>query len=310
MHGSDALANMDININVWLKDHLGLHTFSENDLSAIIYHPKHGALCRRFLKFLSDTTLSSRKYPNVYAKEDLENARSELAARRKQLSLAVNELETYTREIEQRESHLNSLRSKLEHLKILDSMQRTSIDFNEQILERNNIFSRHLTKDGTFDASFPTSNLSCIYTMERLAQVETRPICMKERSLIDEQIEDLVQNCDVVQNIVVNLIESIRKNSDHIQIPSSRPVVHLETLLALNTSPFKSSEVKKDEQQSNSNRPSSSLDATGDILDSICTLRKEVNALMEKYETARKRTDNKTIERLRKCKQQIEALAI
>lgn len=297
---------MEINLNIWLKDHLALHTFSENDISGLVYHPKHGALCRRFLKFLIDSTLSAKKYPNVYARDDLESVKLELADKQRTLNLTINDLEKYTREIEVKESNLNFLHSKLQHLKILDSMQRTSISFNEEILNRSNVFSRHLTEDRKIKANFPKSNLNSMYTLEQLEQVDDVSMSEKEKSLLDKEIEELLDNCNLTREVVLKLINSIKKSSEQIQIPSSRPVVHLETLLALNLSSNKAVESAESELQSSEIKIEENLK----IYQSICNLRLQVCELMKSYEASRAKINDETIERLRKSKQKIDAITI
>jgi len=110
----------------------------EADLNGLMFHPGHGGLCRRFLKLLVDSTLCRTKYPNVFAKEELEHNNDQLEIKTKLLRSTASELAQVIKENEKGQRELDFLNDKLDYLKRIEDLYRRTIEFLEKTMERKN----------------------------------------------------------------------------------------------------------------------------------------------------------------------------
>lgn len=127
---------MDCDLNKWLKDDLGLRTMSEADLYGIIYHPRHGSTCRKFLRFLADSVVCKRKYPDVYVREDYELALEDFDKRNEELEEVKRELIKLAEQYDNDQLEASFLEKKLEHMKKIELLIRSSTEAMEEIVRR------------------------------------------------------------------------------------------------------------------------------------------------------------------------------
>lgn len=127
---------MDCDLNKWLKDDLGMGAMSEADLYGILYHPRHGTLCRNFLKFLAESLLCSKKYPDVYVREEYEETLQEFDQKTAELKDIKRQLEIAAESHENDVLELAFLEKKFEYLKDIEHLIRKSNELMEEVVNR------------------------------------------------------------------------------------------------------------------------------------------------------------------------------
>lgn len=130
-----------MDLTKWLQQDMGLKDMIEADLTELVTHPRHGTLCRKFLQFLVDSTLCSRKYPNVNVSEDIIKAEQDLKMKEENLETLMDELEIRKSQNEDYNFELHYLKSRQEYLKNINDLRKTSGDALEQMLDRPHLRS-------------------------------------------------------------------------------------------------------------------------------------------------------------------------
>lgn len=254
---------MDYNLPRWLKKDIGLLHMSESDLNGLMFHPRHGGLCRRFIKFLAESTLCKQRYPTVYAQEELDEANRELDSKSRLLRSTIVELGNYIKEGENKQRELDFMADKLDYLRSIEELHRKTVERLEKIVNRPN-HNLELIRESisTHSANYLTNNdLKGLYScdLKELLQNHLKnisltnktadngqpatatgghlPLIKRQQSLQTEnEYNDLIKKIGTMhQAVTIVLGEIIKKMSklDYDQIElRTRPVL-IEELLAL-----------------------------------------------------------------------------
>lgn len=199
---------MNYDISKWLKDELGLSHMSEADLNCLMFHPRYGSLCRRFVNFLAESTLCSTKYPNVYAKEEYEAALEEIETKNRDLRTSVKELEEVARQGENDMRELEFLKSRLSHLKTIQQMLRNHSESLETIANRPNFLIELLGRNLDNPEYLRDSSLDSMYTLEEDFKHDAI-ITNRQMSSIDDRLKESVDEIESSHANIANLAQRI-----------------------------------------------------------------------------------------------------
>lgn len=230
---------MDPNISRWLKDDLKLVHMSETDLNGLMFHPRHGSLCRRLVKFLAESTLCSVRYPTVYAKEEYEEAIDELSKKRQIRQGILDKLYNYVKDQENIETEVSFLARKLDYLKRIEDLQQTSRTAMEDIVNRPN-FNLEQASRTIESANYLTDHpLDNLYSSEDIDKpIENLPTEI-DISAADESLTTIVHKVNVMHIMITKLYEKITQAIDKNHCDVSLKKLQVADLVALKVPIFK-----------------------------------------------------------------------
>lgn len=228
---------MDSDIPRWLKDELGLVHMSEADLNSLVFHPRHGSLCRRFVKFLADSTLCSQRYPNVYAKEELEGSVRSLAAKEDSLARVIENLRIQNRTNDAATRDVNFLTEKLAFLSRVAEIQLKSTVTFERIANRPDINMdqvSHSTKQRDY---LDTQELEELYKQEISCDPDINITC-RMISATEKEMDDVTNKVETMHYAISTLLQSINKGMASVDTNPSVRNTTIEHLTALRVPEF------------------------------------------------------------------------
>ena len=193
----------------WLQNDLGLRNMTESDLNGLMYHPRHGSLCRRFVKFLADSTLSNKKYPNIYAREEYEEAKSELAKRNQVLHQTMMDLERQMQACGNTEMELKFLKDKHQYLLGLEDLLRTTTEALEEIANRPSMSFEQVQRNIEQAKYLDNTDLEKIYSfdeMQKFLSSTQRVPSSHELNSINDEYNRLTQTVEIMGRAVGMLL--------------------------------------------------------------------------------------------------------
>jgi hypothetical protein len=211
---------MDINLSKLLKDDLGLRHVSEADLNNLVYHPRHGSLCRRLVKFLAESTLCSRRYPNVYAQTEHEQLKKEFQSKEQLISTLLLKLETQIRISENVERELRYVVEKHEKLKGIEDLLRTTTDAFEQMACRPNISVIEVGRNLENPKYLGNLSLETLYTSfpsyHQQSYITSDKITRRDLANVNDDYHNLTSKArlmhDSISKLLTSIYELITKN--------------------------------------------------------------------------------------------------
>lgn len=220
---------MEANISIWLKDHLGLAYMCEADVTSLMYHPRHGNLCRKLLEFLCESTLCSQKYPHVHVEEEYERSMQYLKDKTAELKKKIEDIEIYIRDYENEERELTYLRTRLKLLRnILETQQKARKDL-EDVVNRPNwgidLVSRKIDEIDYLN----NEDLQQIYAPSGETDMLTKTddqnaILTRRMASLDDELNDLLAKTDIIHRALSKLLGAIASQlgeleDENIQMP-------------------------------------------------------------------------------------------
>lgn len=230
---------MNYNLSKWLKDDVGLKHLSESDVNCLVYHPTNGSLCRRSIALLAESTLCSRKYPDVFAAEHYEYAKQELKRKTEDLNNLTKQIELYTKNNENEERRLSFLKLKLDYLESINDLQRTSAEALQEIADRPNLEIDQIARNIEECQYLSKSDLATIYSAPELTRLE-RPIVKCDQLATSHDItHDLINEIEVIQSAISKAFQKVVSKLDKIDINNLRPITaKIEDLIAIKEPKF------------------------------------------------------------------------
>lgn len=207
------------NINSWLRE---LNTdFNEFDLRHLIYHPRHGQLCRTFIDFLLKSTILKSKADTLFVDEQYANLESILTEKKDILEQTCNSVKDLTREGRIKEANLNYLKSSSKYISDLDTMQTNLMKYTSSLLDREDIFDNIIDTDGQVHLEWPISKLELVYTRDSLDKVDYHDLIENNYIKLDsESLRKLILEAGCRRKQIVELLETIEGNFDNnIELP-------------------------------------------------------------------------------------------
>lgn len=196
----------------WLKEDLGLVHMCEADLNSLKFHPRHGSVCRKLLEFLVKSTLCARKYPDVYAQEEYDEAMSIFNSKQVEKQSAIKELSDTTRNYEDEEREQNFLTQRLECLKKVQYLQKTSSEALQEIADRPNLGIEQVRYNIDRSSEYLSSNpLEKLYSP--LAEF-TNPepgITNRHISLVDDEFSNCKQKIKVLFEAIAKVHSEVEE---------------------------------------------------------------------------------------------------
>lgn len=218
---------MDCDLNKWLKDDLGLSSMSEADLYGIIYHPRHGSTCRKFLKFLADSVVCRRKYPDVYVREDYELALEDFDKKTEELDGLKRELVKAAELHENNQLEVSFLETKLEHLKRIELLIQTSTEAMEEIVRRPKIGVERVAE------LIENSDYLNYKEHEKIYSKSNFPLDNSKLESCDEEIQTITESIDDLHKFITNLFESLQQKLTEVRAtfrPGDVDITNLEAV--------------------------------------------------------------------------------
>lgn len=207
---------MDINQTQWLRKELGLSQMNENDLNSLMFHPRHGGLCRRFLQFLAQSTLCSQKFPTVFAEEQYQTSKENLETKSNELRTEAFQLEKSINRCRNKEQELNFLKQKSQYLMELEHLYATSIVKVEKILDRpNEALEKSLETIKTSSHYLANNDIEALYihdlkTIPRPIEPNLKaPQLRKEYSTMKTDVINMIRAVLIVMKSVQQKMSSI-----------------------------------------------------------------------------------------------------
>lgn len=275
---------MDHNIPRWLKDELGLAHMSEADLNSLMFHPRHGGLCRRLVKFLADSTLCSQRFPNVYVKEDYDDAMRGLAFREELLGQTIDSLRTQMRTCDASTREVNFLTEKLVYLSSIVELQQKSAEAFETIASRADLNIEQVSTQIKNRGYFNNQDLESLY-QEDIPNDLDISVTTRLMSSAEKELEGLTTKAETMHLAISTLLQSINKSMAGVDVNLGVRNTNVEELAAFKIPDFE--EVILDADPNGKN-----LKEQGDrLLEELSQLNQQVIELSEQY-TCRKNEIN------------------
>lgn len=221
---------MDNDLSRWLKDHLGLPYMSEADVSTLMYHPRHGNLCRKLLKFLAESTLCSQKFPHVYVIEEYKEVIESLTDRNQQLDQAIGSIEKLLCDHHNQERKLNSLRSQLDCLEDFHIKYTKAMNTLETIANRPNWRIQQVDHkideiDYIDSGDFLQIYSDCPETELSKAD-EHSALTSRRLNVVDEELHDLKEKVNIIHQAISKvfsgikaLVDNVEEDEESLQLP-------------------------------------------------------------------------------------------
>lgn len=286
---------MNIDLSKWLKDDLGLKHMSESDLNSLVYHPTYGGLCRRFIAFLADSTLCSRRYPDVFATEHYDEATQELERKTDDLKHLIKQVEQQSRENENEERKLNFLKSKLDYLRRIEDLQKTSREALQAMTERPNLEIDQATRNIEECHYLAKSDLLTMYSAPELNRLERNMVTRQQVSAVNEELNHLTECIEIMQSAVSKTLIEVTSKLDNIDIGHLRPVkVTIDDLVALRVPKFEAVFTHDAEMEEHS-------ELYGNMIKKVSDLDQEVRELSDRYKNQADELMKSVKRRIGKC---------
>lgn len=290
---SRASQNMDL--SRWLKDEIGLIQMSEIDLNSLMFHPRHGSLCRRLVKFLAESTLCHERYPNVYASEEYSEAICDLERTNNNLLEVLKNLNHTAKDHENQERELVFLQSKSEHLRILEELQQVSMAALKEMENRNNLGIEQLAQRIEEIDYLSNSSLEALYALPDLSKV-TSTIITRQMTTVDEELNTSttkVENMIYKINGILQLIEG--KMDNVVELEPRLRKTSFQNLIALKKPEFVEIRVNEDEEEKRL------YDKNLDLMRRVASADQEVSRLKEIYILKKNNINRDYKDQLDKC---------
>lgn len=289
---------MDIDISKWLKNDLGLMQMSEADLSYFMFNPRHGALCRRFINFLAMSTLCCKKYPHVYVQEENLEAKRESVRLKTELRDSISNLDLYIKTEENKERELSFLKLKLNYLRTMEDLKKTSTEALENIADRPNFLIEQVSQN-IDEFNYSNSNVGNIYD-KLCANLDSQlttmgPISRSQMKHVDDKLDDLICKTNTMHLAISKLYESINSEKSNVQCNLKK--TSLQSLIGLKPPKFEEIELHIGLGENNS-----------DLVDKVNQLNQQVLKLNNLYESRVSEIYKKHTEKLRDCSKTMDCL--
>lgn len=228
---------MNYHISKWLKDELGLSHMSEADLNCLIFHPRYGSLCRRFVNFLAESTLCNIKFSTVYAEEEHKAAAEELEAKNGDLISSVRELEEVARNGENNLRELNFLKSRLSQMKTIQQLLMSHSESLDALANRPNFLIEQVSWNIDNCDYLADSSLASMYDFDPDFKHEAI-ITGHKISTLDNQLKEMVNKIESIHISATNLAQRIvaQMNSPEYDVKITK--TSIDDLLALQIPPI------------------------------------------------------------------------
>lgn len=268
---------------------------NESDLNCLVYHPTYGGLCRRFITFLADSTLCSRKYPDVFATEHYDEATQELKLRTDDLKDLINQVEHQSRDNENEERKRGFLKSKLDYLRRIEDLQRTSKEALQAMTERPNLEIDQATRNIEECHYLTKSDLLAMYSEPELNRLERNMVTRQQVAAANEDLNYLVESIETMQSAVSKTLTEVVSILDNVDIEHLRPVkVAIDDLVALKVPKFEALSIHDTEMEEH-------LTLYGNMFKKVSDLDHEVRELSDRYKTQADELIKSVKRRIGKC---------
>lgn len=290
---------MDLDTTNWLKDHLGLIQMSEADLSYFMFNPRHGTLCRRFIKFLVESTLCGKKYPHAFAQEENLEAKQELVRTTAELRDTISNLDVYIKTQENDERELSFLKLKSNYLHMMEDLKKTSTEALENIADRQNFVLEQVSQNIDECSYSSDPNVGDIYAHINpnadSNSANMGPISRAQISSLDDRILELVNKTNTMHSAISKLYEHINTKMDNIGRNLEVKKTNLENLVGLRPPKFEKIELHMGVDEKRLKVLNS------DLVDKICKLNQQVLNLNDVYDSKISKIYNTQKEKIREC---------
>lgn len=288
---------MDRDISRWLRDDLGLAYMCDRDLNLLMFHPRHGILCRKLLKFMSESFLCSQRYPDVFARDDHRQLSEQLAKKSQNLDNLSDELKKKMINYANCEKKLTNLHQIESYFQKLKSLQEKSLDDITRIANRPNRYIEQVNnRIGQVDYLDSTELISlydidpatllCNNRHKNASNVITAmgPIGFDSES--KEEQDNLLKKVDTLHDAIGHLLNDI----SHRQVDNSLQLmmIGIDKLVALQISEsndqpkvIRSINAKLSEENRELNDQVASLNK--DIQEACSRYRQMRSDMLEKY---------------------------
>lgn len=210
---------MDFNLSKWLKDDLGLKHMSEADMNKLVYHPRHGSLCRRLVKFLTESTLCSKRYPNVYAREEYEEAKREFDSKEQLIRELLSKLESQMRSSENVESELKYVTERFKCLTGIEDKLRTTTVALEEMASRPNISLIEVGRNLENPKYLGNLSLETLYTSfpsyHQEAYKSSDKITRRDLANVNDDYQNLTNRARLMHSSISQLLASVSEAVDN-----------------------------------------------------------------------------------------------
>jgi hypothetical protein len=207
------LSIMDFNLSKWLKDDLGLKHMSEADMNNLVYHPRHGSLCRRLVKFLTESTLCSKRYPNVFAQEEHEEAKRDFESNKQLIEALLLKLETQMRTTENVSNELKFISEKYKCLTGIEDMLRTTTEALEEMASRPNVSLIEVGRNLENPKYLGNLSLETLYatfpSYHQKSYTSSDKITRRDLANVNDDYQNLTSKAKIMHDSISELLSSI-----------------------------------------------------------------------------------------------------
>lgn len=282
---------MNLNYSRWLKDDLNLVHFCETDLNGLLFHPRHGSLCRRLAKIIAESSLCSVRYTTVFAKEEYEEAVAEHTKKREIRQTSLDKLNNYARDQENIETEVSFLVQKLEYLKKIEDLQQTSRAAMEDILGRPDCNLEQVSRMIDSADYLNDDQLKNLYAIDDSDKLVDSTPTETDMSKADESWVAIVNKVNVMNLAINRLYDKITEAIDKNQCDVSLKKLHVAGLVALKIPTFKELHLEADPIKKELRTAINELELKKQELDQqVCKLEK--NYLKEKSDIVKVAKDS------------------
>lgn len=286
---------MDYDISRWLKDDLGLVHMTESDLNSLLYHPRHGSLCRRLVKFLAESTLCNQKYPDVYAQEEYLGAVEDLNKKNDELRDIVKQVENFAKDNEDQDREMNFLKMRLAHLKKIEDLQRTSTKALEEIANRPNMEIELVTRNIEEIEYLSNTDLNSLYPTIELNKSDSA-VTTRQMTAVDEELNDLMKKAQIMHQAITMTLRAIVEKMENTDSGLNLRKTSAQNLIALRLP--KIEEVTLDDMEP---AEKELKENNVELSEKVCELNQQVTELSRQYESRRAEMISAHKKELEKC---------
>lgn len=286
---------MDYDISKWLKDELGLAQMSEIDINGLMFHPRHGTLCRRFVNFLAESTLCKQRYSDVLAKQSYTSRLEEYQTKKKELHSITKNVRSVSQDLDDKKRELEFLHLKLDYLVKIDLMRKTCIDAFRDIADQPKLGLEKVVREiNQFDWHTDVENVTS-FSNETELDDPTTSYTTRQMSNIDETLKICIENLNTlftdIPYITSQIIDKIQKEAYKLSLK----VIDFEKLVALHEPKFEELVIEENEQEKALKEMNVAL------TEKVISLDQQVAELKKQYELRSAEIFNSRKDQMKSC---------
>lgn len=204
-------------LTLWMQNDLGLTHMNETHLRGLIYHPRHGSLCRRFINLLKESTLLTKKNPGLTATDDLNKLQAIVKEKSDKLETIKSDLNKLASSREREELRIIDLNEQIEVEQSSNKALELAASTLEKISERPKSYSCY--KKNLEDLKDALSNISDNIYSNRLVndlknKTDTQQATL-DKAKDNRNYDRLAQSVEALINIISNLLNQVSSLKFH-----------------------------------------------------------------------------------------------